>query len=464
MVTTAASPRLDPVRLGPVQLEPALLELSGPQGRRTLEPRVMQVLAELMHAEGRPVSRDTLSLRCWRNPAVSEDALNRAVAKARRDLRAIAGAAVVLETIRSVGYRLREEGPGGDTSTHSLIVPAIDLETRALAAMFEGTAEGFALAVHYLTQAVAERPTDGLLYGSLAMAHVLSLPVKQNDAALVAARAREAALQAQALQPGEGRSLAALASLEPTFGAWAQKDAMLRNALGRAPAGTAPLIFQRVLFLASTGAMKDAASLIEPLAAKAPLVPWVQSARAHVIAANDRLEEAVAVARAAFVRWPHDRLVWYTVFHLTLSSGRTVEALELARNGSDVSSLTAVERGLAVDLVETIALASASRITAVLDGYAQAFSLSQTIAEQAVLAAAHLRATDRAVGFLQRLYQEAIPFDRGSIAFPKIGLTQANERSTALLFLQPMHSIREHPNFAHLLASVGLPTHAENRS
>lgn len=417
----------------------------------------MQVIAELMRADGKPLSRDDLSRRCWQNRAVSDDALNRAVAKARRDLRATAGAAVVLETIRGVGYRLCEGAQSSMRPALSLIVPAMDLETRALAAMFEGTREGFGLAVHYLTQAITERPTDGPLHGSLAMAHVLSLPVEQNDVPLVAARAREAALQAQALQAGEGRSLAALASLEPTFGRWAEKDVILRDALGRAPAGTAPLIFQRVLFLASIGAVADAAALVEPLAESAPLVPWIQSARAHLIAATGRLDEAVVVARAAFARWPRDRLAWQTLFHLALSAGRTVEALELIRNGAEGSNLTAVERHLATDLGGAIATPSAGRSAAVLDAYAQAFARSQTLAEQAVLAAAHLGAADRAIGFLQRLYGEPIPFDRGSIAFPKIGLTHPDERSTAVLFVQPMRAVRKHRAFPAILGSVGLP-------
>jgi hypothetical protein len=39
MVIAAELPHQEVVQLGPVQLEPALLELAGPMGRRTLEPR-----------------------------------------------------------------------------------------------------------------------------------------------------------------------------------------------------------------------------------------------------------------------------------------------------------------------------------------------------------------------------------------------------------------------------------------
>lgn len=420
----------------------------------------MQVLVELLRAGGRPVSRDTLSLRCWNNHAVSEDSLNRAIAKVRRELTAAAGAALVLETIRGVGYRLREKVTGELTHNGDLIVPAIDLETRALGAMFEGTKDGFALAVHYLKQAVAERPDDGPLHGSLAMAYVLSLSV-ESDGLLLAARAREAAVKAQALCPNEGRSLAALVSLEPTFGAWADKNATLEDALRRAPAGTAPLIFQRVLFLTSVGAIENAAALIEPLAAAAPLVPWIQSANAYSLAATNRVEMAIATAAAAIKRWPRSQLTVLTMFHLALAAGETAQAIELARREMCDCGLSELEQRLATDLAETLAAPNSDRSKTVLNSYAAALGNSQTLAEQAVLAAAHLGATDEAIAFLERFYSEPIPFGRGSIAFPKIGFAHPHERNTALLFLYPLRAVRQHPRYPTLLASIGLPRDAK---
>lgn len=230
--------------------------------------------------------------------AVSDDAVNRAIAKLRHALKAVGGGTVVLETIRGVGYRLTPAGTRPPAPQQG-IIPAIDLETRALSAMFEGTASGAATAIRYLEQAVSERSAPAPVWGSLAMAHILYLPFAGDRVLTVAADARQAAIRAQQLQPDEGRSLAALASLEPTFGAWQAKDHMLADMLARAPAGTAPLLFQRVLFLASTGRMAEALEIVSPLAAAAPLVPWIQSARAHALAAVGQDDEALDTARHA---------------------------------------------------------------------------------------------------------------------------------------------------------------------
>lgn len=459
MVTAPQLPEVGTLVLGLARAEPGLLKLSGPNGRRTLEPRVMLVLVELLRAGGETVSRDMLAERCWNGRAVSEDALNRAVAKLRRDVRAVAGDALALETIRRVGYRLHLTESVPPATTYSdTVAPAIDLETRALGAMFEGTAEGTSTAIRYLQEAVRQRPSDGPTWGSLAMAYVLSLPFAEADRLLVAARARESAVRAQTLRQDEGRSLAALASLEPTFGAWTDKDARLQNALSIAPPGTAPLIFQRVLFLASVGLMAEVLRLIEPLAKAAPLVPWIQSARVHALAATGNADMALEVSAAALARWPRARLVWLTHFHLLLVNGRSSIALEATRDLPE-DGLTRQERTLAIGLAEASAAPDATRRRQVLDAYQAQFSVSQTLAEQAILAAAQLGDVDRAYALLGRLYREDLPLGHGSVAFPKIGLVHPHERSTALLFLQPMRAVREDRRFNQVLEAIGLPRH-----
>jgi Tol biopolymer transport system component/DNA-binding winged helix-turn-helix (wHTH) protein len=81
------------------------LEVHGPDGVQTLEPRVMQVLVALHQARGEPVSRDDLSERCWEGRIVGEDALIRCVGRLRK---ALAGEPrVAIDTIAKVGYRLR---------------------------------------------------------------------------------------------------------------------------------------------------------------------------------------------------------------------------------------------------------------------------------------------------------------------------------------------------------------------
>jgi len=93
-------------RLGSLCVQPSTLQVSTGGSARTLERRVMQVLVALTDAAGAVVSRDRLVDLCWGGRAVSEDAINRAIAKVRR-LGSDSGA-FGIETIPRVGYRLVE--------------------------------------------------------------------------------------------------------------------------------------------------------------------------------------------------------------------------------------------------------------------------------------------------------------------------------------------------------------------
>lgn len=70
--------------LGPVVVRPSTRMLEHGSNREVLEPRVMQVLVALVRARGAVVSRDDLVRRCWEGRAVSEDAINRCIARLRR--------------------------------------------------------------------------------------------------------------------------------------------------------------------------------------------------------------------------------------------------------------------------------------------------------------------------------------------------------------------------------------------
>jgi len=94
--------------LGELRFDPATRQLFSGGEAETLEPRVMQVLVLLASRKGQVVSRDELVERCWDGRAVSEDAINRSIAKVRR-LSETHGA-FDLETIPRVGYRLAERG------------------------------------------------------------------------------------------------------------------------------------------------------------------------------------------------------------------------------------------------------------------------------------------------------------------------------------------------------------------
>lgn len=96
-----------PFRVGSLDVEPSRLLLTAPDGAAlTVEPRVMQALVTLAQAGGEVVSRETLLARCWSGRLVSEDAVERVIARLRRLARDPGRDSLEIETIPRVGYRL----------------------------------------------------------------------------------------------------------------------------------------------------------------------------------------------------------------------------------------------------------------------------------------------------------------------------------------------------------------------
>ncbi len=90
--------------LAGLRVRPAAREVEGAAGTETLEPRVMQVLVALSQQPGAVLSRDELIARCWAGRVVSDDAIQRCIARLRRLAEAHGGFTV--DTIARVGYRL----------------------------------------------------------------------------------------------------------------------------------------------------------------------------------------------------------------------------------------------------------------------------------------------------------------------------------------------------------------------
>jgi DNA-binding winged helix-turn-helix (wHTH) protein len=252
--------------LGIAVLKPISHEVQVGARVTSIEPRVMRLLVVLAKARGAVVSRNALVDQCWGGRAISEDALNRTVAKARLVANELAASSFQIETVVKVGYRLIESAPLTilDSSTRTtklskyrslllaaglvvitlaagvavgrtwlsrkipeqpmsattspIVAAAADLETRGLSLMFEGEPKRTAEGLIYLRQAASADPKRASVWGSLSMGYVLSLSqVSEADQPMTIARVREAAARARALDPREGRSAAALLSLMTTF-------------------------------------------------------------------------------------------------------------------------------------------------------------------------------------------------------------------------------------------------------
>ena len=154
LLTPVDLAREPPFRLAEVDVRPATREVLGGDGRRhVLEPRVMQVLVALARRPGEVVSRDELIQLCWAGRVVGEDAINRCIGALRRLAQAYA--ALAIDTVARVGYRLKE-GPGrtcGDIARpgHAALVAVLPFENLAaeadMACFCDGVAEEIVQAI-----------------------------------------------------------------------------------------------------------------------------------------------------------------------------------------------------------------------------------------------------------------------------------------------------------------------------
>lgn len=112
--------RLAAFRLADVDVYPGSGRISGPGGRRQLDPKVMEVLLVLVAANGEVVGREELLAEVWEGTIVTDFALSRCIYQLRQKLGQVTGAAKSpIETLPKRGYRLAwpllecEEFPAG---------------------------------------------------------------------------------------------------------------------------------------------------------------------------------------------------------------------------------------------------------------------------------------------------------------------------------------------------------------
>ena len=112
--------------IGNIQVQPLGCEVVAGGRRVRLEPLVMRVLIALARAEGRPMSRETLSQTCWGGVIVGEDSLSRCIQRLRRLVETEARGAFTIETIPTVGYRLTSPAATATSAKPLLAVLAFD--------------------------------------------------------------------------------------------------------------------------------------------------------------------------------------------------------------------------------------------------------------------------------------------------------------------------------------------------
>ncbi len=93
-------------QLGEWLIAPASNSVSGPAGRRQLEPRAMDVLLFLCQLDGEVASSDEILTACWGSTMGGDNPVHKTITQLRRVLDDSSTAPRYIETIRKRGYRI----------------------------------------------------------------------------------------------------------------------------------------------------------------------------------------------------------------------------------------------------------------------------------------------------------------------------------------------------------------------
>ena len=92
-------------RFGQVEFDPSNLQLAVRGEVRALEPKSFRLLAFLVENRGRVVTKEEILGAVWKETAVTDNAVTRAVAQIRKALEDDAKEPKYIETVPTVGYR-----------------------------------------------------------------------------------------------------------------------------------------------------------------------------------------------------------------------------------------------------------------------------------------------------------------------------------------------------------------------
>ncbi|MBC9030834.1 winged helix-turn-helix domain-containing protein [Sphingomonas sp. JC676] len=485
--------------LGRTIVCPSTRIVSGPGGSVSIEPRVMQVLLELVGAQGAVVTRDQLAARCWRGTTVGDDAINRTIAAIRKAARTISSDSLGVETISKSGYRLTgsvvvEDSPDQDRGTAvaseapertkpvtrrlligtGLVVTAsaalwrfwpdgnarqagelVDAAQRAL--RDELPASGTE-SVGLLRKALDLRPGDPAILGGLAVAWYAASEFAEPSAKASAVVASEdAARRALAIEPNQPDSLAALALLQPEFGDWLAAEKRLRAVLAIQPSNETALSALAAL-LQGVGRSREAAAIVLPLNLRFPLAPKYLYRRTYSLWNLGRLGEADRSADNAMELVPRHPSIWFAKFWLFSMTGRPAIALAMLDDIAGYPpSLTPAD---AADLrVSIIALSTKAEqdVAAAVKTTLASIAKTPSWAIFAILILSQLGQMDTlfdvARGYLLRRGPHTGPL-RPSGTQP--GIRDERHRKTLMLFIGATQPMRDDPRFLPLCEEMGM--------
>ena len=519
MVSTSGLARYPVLTVGALEVCPSTCDVVANGERHPIEPRAMQVLVQLAQAQGSTVTRYDLVQESWDGRNVSDDAINRIIARLRNVAEDYAGGSFKILTVRKVGYRLLAPPEAAEVATHprpsrlnyrlanqrktprrltawlhanasrgvvaiaalvTVLIGAFasvshsnsqarpedrpqgyqqvanELTARGAAAVFEQTPEQLQQAIGYFRQAIARTPEDPTLWGSLAIAYGLSArSVPPDQQGYFVQRSLQASARGLAIDPGDGHALAAPLIATSGFGDWLTRDANVRAAVKKSNGHSPAPLYQFAKFEAAVGRNRIAQEANNKAYAKHPLVPWINGLRIQLLAASGRQDEAEEAAASAASLWPRDPELWYNRYCALLFGGVPSQALRMAQQKSDWYRQARSED---LGLFERVAAS---------------FSQPHDPERTAVLDALEARAHDGQGYAEQAMLIAAFAGDKERairLATQLLGpnssairwrfvdhdeFALAGERPTAALFLSPMHAIWGDARFAELLRRNG---------
>lgn len=481
------------LRFGEVEVIPSTRALVGPASTVKLEPRVLQVLLELVAAPGEVVTRTWLFERCWNGVPVGDDSLNRAVFELRQALRSVGGRSTI-ETIPRTGYRLTDAGapeagevtvpPSGPSPTmgrRRLLGGALALagvagaaglwlgrpaarRSERVASLIErgdlvrrnDLPDAAEQGIGFYRAALALAPDDAGIRGRLALALVAVAEYADGRGeARAVAEASDAIAHALAIDPQQPEALVARAALPPHYGNWLPTEQALRHVLAIAPGNEAAGEMLSILLM-EVGRVGEGGAIIDRLVRAQPLSPAYNYRHVYQLWARGRLAEADRVADQSLQLWPRHSGVWLARFWIFATTGRAAAALAMLDDADrpDLAPplravLAASARALLSGRPADVLAATTANIAAARTGPFGVVNATLTLPPLGETDAAfeinrgYLARTGPLIGALRR--------PAGQIAF-----NQQNRRKTQSLWMPPASPIRTDPRFPELCEAIGL--------
>lgn len=479
--------------LGSVVITPAARTFDGPGGHLTVEPRIMQVLLQLMDAGGEVVTREELFAHCWNGIFVGDDSLNRAIFELRRALRS-AGASVTIETIPKTGYRLAGLPSRDLPDVEKPSIVATALSRRALigcAATVAAAGGAGLLTWRYIPSArerkaadLVERadiirrydlddsaeqsaslyraalkltPDDAAVWSKLALALQEMAeygPPEQTAKAVIATEV--AARHALELQAAQADARVALAMLPPHFGKWLPVERALRGILADAPENRAARKNLGVLLM-EVGCVTLGAGIIDELVEIEPLSPDLQYRHVYQLWARGRVREADQVADKSLQLWPRHSSVWLARMWLFAFTRRPAAALAMIDNKAGLPEFPSSMVRLLRLCCTALATRSQRDIAAAIDANIQAARQGPFGVVSATLTLPQLGAADVAFqinrGYLLREGPFVGSLSRSAGQPP---VSQQSRRKTMALWMPSSAPLRALPGFLPLCVAMGM--------